>query len=306
MKKAGVWDNPSPPPVFRRLIRWGKMKFKLDTAQLFVPDGLSAENALARTTHMAIGAHQDDLEIMAIDGILNCFQQEDKWFTGVVVTNGSGSPRDDLYKNYTDEAMRIVRVKEQKKAAVVGEYAAQVLLDYPSAAVKDGSNKDPVEDIALVLKMAQPEVVYTHNLADKHDTHVGVTLKVIEAIRSLPETERPQHLYGCEVWRDLDWMVDADKVAFNCSAHENLQVALVGVFDSQISGGKRYDLATMGRRRAHATYHASHETDITTGLVFAMDLTPLAEDPAKNIVSYVQECIDRFAQDVRERLDRVQ
>ncbi len=39
---------------------------------------------------------------------------------------------------------------------------------------------------------------------------------------------------------------DEDKVAFDLSAQENLQMALLGVFDSQISGGKRYDLATMG------------------------------------------------------------
>ena len=201
------------------------MRFNLETAEIFVPDGLATEEALARTTHMAVGAHQDDLEIMAFDGILKCFQRDDKWFCGVVVTNGSGSPRDDLYKDYTDEAMRVVRRKEQKKAAVVGEYAAQVLLDYPSAAVKDGSNKAPVEDIGLLLKAAKPEVVYTHNLADKHDTHVAVALRVIEAIRTLPATERPQRLYGCEIWRDLDSMVDADKVAFGCSLHENLQTA---------------------------------------------------------------------------------
>lgn len=281
------------------------MKFNLDTAEVFVPDGLPAEEALARTTHMAIGAHQDDIEIMACDGILKCFQRDDKWFCGVVVTNGSGSPRDALYKDYTDEAMQVVRRKEQKKAAVVGEYGAQVLLDYPSAAVKDGSNKNPVEDIALVLKAAKPEVVYTHNLADKHDTHVAVALRVIEAIRDLPAVERPQRLYGCETWRDLDWMVDGDKVAFDCSAHENLQAALLGVFDSQISGGKRYDLATMGRRRANATYYASHDVDVATGMVFAMDLTPLIKDPTKTIQTYVQEFIDRFAQEVAERLARL-
>ena len=72
------------------------MRFKRDTAQLFVPDGLPEGQALARTTHMGISAHQDDLEIMAVDGILQCFQRTDKWFTGVIVTNGSGSPRDDL------------------------------------------------------------------------------------------------------------------------------------------------------------------------------------------------------------------
>jgi LmbE family N-acetylglucosaminyl deacetylase len=276
--------------------------FKLDTAQLFVPDGLPAERALARTTHMAVGAHQDDLEIMAFDGILKCFQREDRWFTGVVVTNGAGSPRDDVYKDYTDEAMRAVRIKEQKKAAVLGEYAAQALLDYPSSAVKDGSNKDPLEDITLLLKMAQPEVVYTHNLADKHDTHVAVTLRVIQAIRTFPEQDRPRSLYGCEVWRDLDWMVDEDKIAFDCSGHQNLQAALLGVFDSQVSGGKRYDLATMGRRRANATYFASHGTDVATGLIYAMDLTPLIQDPSQDIQSYVQAYLNRFTQEVQTRI----
>ena len=67
------------------------MKFKNETAQIFIPDGLPAAEALARTTHLAIGAHQDDLEIMAIDGILQCFQRQDRWFSGVVVTNGRGS-----------------------------------------------------------------------------------------------------------------------------------------------------------------------------------------------------------------------
>ncbi|MGD2177710.1 MAG: PIG-L family deacetylase [Anaerolineae bacterium] len=282
------------------------MNLHLDTAEIFVPDGLPTEQALARTTHMGIGAHQDDLEIIAIDGILKCFQQEDKSFTGVVVTNGSGSPRDDLYKDYTDEAMRAVRRQEQKKAAVVGEYAVQVLLDYPSSTVKDGSSKDAVEDIATLLRIARPEVVYTHNLADKHDTHVGVTLRVIEAMRSLPPEGRPQRLYGCEIWRDLDWTVDADKIAFDCSAHENLQAALLGVFDSQICGGKRYDLATMGRRRANATYYATHEVDVATGMVFAMDLTPLVEDAARDIRTYVEGFIGRFAREVAERLARLQ
>jgi LmbE family N-acetylglucosaminyl deacetylase len=276
--------------------------FKLETAQLFIPDGLSPEEALARTTHMAIGAHQDDLEIMGVDGILACFQQEDRWFTGVVVTNGSGSPRDDVYKDYTDEDMREVRAKEQKKAAVVGEYAAQALLDYPSSAVRDASNKDLVEDLTLLLRLARPDVVYTHNLADKHDTHVAVTLRVVEAIRNLPEADRPQRVYGCEVWRDLDWMVDEDKVAFDCSAHENLQAALLGVFDSQVCGGKRYDLATMGRRRANATYFASHGTDVAAGLIYAMDLSPLIEDSAQDIEGFVQAHIDRFAQDVHQRI----
>ena len=281
------------------------MQLHLDTAEIFVPDGLPVEQALRRTTHMAISAHQDDIEIMAVAPILQCFQQEDQWFTGVVVTDGRGSPRDDLYKSYSDEDMRRVRFKEQKKAAIIGEYAAQVILDFPSKAVKDGANRQPVEDITMLLKAAHPQYVYTHNLADKHDTHVGVALKVIAAIRSLSENERPQKLYGCEVWRDLDWIVDSDKVPFDLTAHENLQAALLGVYDSQICGGKRYDLATMGRRRANATYFESHGVDLTLGLSYAMDLTPLIVDTDLDVASFVQEFVQRFSQDVANRMKRL-
>jgi LmbE family N-acetylglucosaminyl deacetylase len=281
------------------------VQFHLGTAEIFIPDGLPTDQALARTTHLAIGAHQDDLEIMAAGPILQCFQQADQWFTGVVMTDGRGSPRDDLYKDYTDEQMRLVRFKEQKKAAIVGEYAAQVLLDYPSKAIKDGADRHPVDDLVSILEVTHPRFVYTHNLADKHDTHVGVALKVIAAIRGLPETARPQQLFGCEVWRDLDWMVDSDKVPTDLSSHENLQAALLGVFDSQIAGGKRYDLASMGRRRAHATYFESHGVDISLGLSYAMDLTPLILDQHAEIIPYVQAHLARFAQDVSDRLKRV-
>jgi LmbE family N-acetylglucosaminyl deacetylase len=286
------------------------IKFALDSAEIFVPDGLSAAQALARTTHMAIAAHHDDIEIMACDGILQCFQQKDKGFCGVVVTNGSGSPRGDLYEEYSDEDMQDVRRKEQKKAAVVGEYAVQVLLDHPSASAKNGADAPSgngvavVQDIRMLVQAAQPEVVYTHNLADKHDTHVAVALRVIEAIRELPAGQRPQHLYGCEVWRGLDWMTDADKVVFDCSAHESLQLALLGVFDSQLCGGKRYDLATMGRRRANASYYASHAVEVATGLSFAMDLTPVIQTD-QPVQAFVQEFIERFEQDVTVRLAKL-
>ena len=281
------------------------MRFHSDTADVFVPDGLSADMALARTTHLCIAAHQDDIEIMAAGPIIECFQHDDKWFTGVVVTDGRGSPRNGMYEKYSDEEMRLVRFKEQRKAAVVGEYAAQIMLDYPSKIVKDSKNTSPVEDIAAILKATHPQVVFTHNLADKHDTHVGVALKVIAAIRSLPAEERPQELYGCEVWRDLDWMVDSDKATFDLSQQENLQAALLGVFDSQISGGKRYDLASLARRRSNATYFESHGVDVTTGLSFAMDMTSLLADMNKSPADFVQEFIRRFAQDVTDRLDRI-
>jgi LmbE family N-acetylglucosaminyl deacetylase len=277
------------------------VRFKIDTAEIYSPDGLDAEKALARTTDMAIGAHHDDIEIMSFHGILKCFKQDARWFCGVVVTDGSGAPRNRLTRDYTKDEMVAVRRNEQKKAAVVGEYGAQVFLDYPSSAVRDGSNAAPVQDLVLLLKTARPGVVYTHNLADKHNTHVAVALRVIEAIRRLPTSQRPQHLYGCEVWRALDWLLDRDKVALDASAHENLQMALLGVFDSQVYG-KRYDLATICRRRANATYHSAYRVDEATGTTFAMDLTPLIEDPTLSVQTYVQGFLERFAEDVIEQL----
>ncbi|HEX7433062.1 MAG TPA: PIG-L family deacetylase [Anaerolineaceae bacterium] len=280
------------------------MNLHRDTSEIFVPDALPPDQALKRTTHLAVAAHQDDIEIMAANPILECFQRSDRWFTGVVVTDGRGSPRNGIYGRYDDEEMRLVRFKEQRKAAMIGEYAAQIMLDYPSNEVK-GSSTLPVDDLATILKATRPQQVYTHNLADKHDTHVGVALKVIAALRSLPRELRPQKLYGCEVWRGLDWMLDSDKVGFDLSGQENLQAALLGVFDSQISGGKRYDQASLARRKANATYFESHGLDITTGLSFGLDMTGLILDDGKEPLAFIREFIQRFMQDVTDRLQRV-
>jgi LmbE family N-acetylglucosaminyl deacetylase len=282
-----------------------EMKFHLDTAEIFIPDGVPVEQALRRTTHMGISAHQDDIEIMAAGPILDCFQQKDRWFTGVVVSDGRGSPRDGLYKAYGDEDMRLVRFKEQRKAAILGEYAAQVMLDFPSKVIKDASRNETVEDLALLLKVAGPQIVYTHNLADKHDTHVATVLRVIAAVRTLPHAGRPRKLYGCEVWRSLDWMMDDDKVGMDLSEHENLQAALLGVYDSQIAGGKRYDLASMGRRRANATYYESHGVDVAAGLSYAMDMTPLMTDDHLDPLAFVDGLMQNFVDDVGGRIHRM-
>ena len=281
------------------------MKLNRDSAKIFTPHDQTPDGALKRTTHMAVAAHQDDIEIMAIDGILKCFQQQDQWFTGVVVTDGAGSPRDGVYKDFSDELMRTIRIAEQNKAAILGEYAVQVLLDYPSSVVKNAKNPQPEEDLLSLFLVSQPKIVYTHNLADKHPTHVAVALRTISALRKLPESERPDKLYGCEVWRDLGWMVDDEKVVFDTSTHENLQMALLGVFDSQITGGKRYDLATMGRRRANATYFASHAVDVVQGFTTGMDLTALIQDPNLDIQSYILTHIQRFAEDVKQIITSV-
>ena len=278
------------------------MQFHHPTADFFVPDNVAPDAALKRTTHMCISAHQDDIEIMAYHGVAECFGLPDRWFTGVVVTNGAGSPRSGIYGDYTDAQMQKVRVLEQRKAAYVGEYGCQIQLAFSSGEVKDAKSPAVVADLKQILAAAKPEYVYLHNLADKHDTHVSVTLRALAALRALPKEDRPRKVYGCEVWRDLDWLLDDDKQMLPASARTNIAASLVGVFDSQVTGGKRYDLATAGRRLANATYYAPHGTDEESALNWGMDLTPLVEDSSLDIASYVLAFVDRFRSDVEKRV----
>jgi LmbE family N-acetylglucosaminyl deacetylase len=282
-----------------------ELKMRKDDHEIFIPDGLAQREAIARTTYMGVAAHPDDLEIMAYHGILKCFGSPTDWFFGVIATDGAGSPRDGFYKRYTDDEMKVVREKEQKKAAIVGEYGGVAFLNYTSAEVKDPKNMNPTSDIKDLLSLAGTRFLYTHNPADKHDTHVAVGLRTIQAARELPAGLRPERVFGCEVWRDLDWLSDEDKVGLDVSEHQNLATSLVSVYDSQVSGGKGYDLATIGRRRAHATYRDTHDVDVSTSMIFAMDLTPLVKDPALDVWEFVRRHIDKFAADVRKRIEKL-
>ena len=269
----------------------------------YIPDGTDEETGISRTTHLAISAHQDDVEFMAYAPIAECFGQKDKHFGAIIVTDGAGSPRSGLYADYTDEEMKAVRIVEQKKAAFVGEYSFLAMLGYPSKAVKDAKNEKVVEELAALIRRAHPKYLYTHNLADKHDTHVATALRVISALRTLSPEERPEKVYGCEVWRDLDWLCDEEKVYLDCGAHPNLMRCLSAVFDSQIVGGKRYDLAAEGRRLANATFSASHACDTYSALNYAMDLTPLMNESV-DINDYIAGFIDRFKAQVKETIGR--
>lgn len=280
------------------------MKLHNPTTEIFIPDGKPLDEALRRITHVGIGAHQDDLEFMAFHGILACYHNSKLSFGGVTCTNGSGSARTGPYANFTDDQMMAVRRREQNAAAVVGRYGAMIQLDYASKVVKNPADASLRDDLVQILSRMTPQIVYTHNPADKHDTHIAVVVNVIQSIRALPKSNRPQKLYGCEVWRDLDWMPDDAKVGLDVSAHENLAGALNGVFDSQIAGGKRYDLAVQGRRLANATFFESHATDKTTHLWFAMDLTPLITNDASDIIAYVTDYIHRLETDVKQKLSR--
>ena len=287
------------------------MKFPSPDSDVHVPDGSDPGAALARVTHLAVGAHQDDLEIMAFPGICDALDTPGAAFGGVVVTNGAGSPRTGRYAAYTDEAMRAVRREEQREAARVGRYAIQVQLGHPSADVKGAGNPAVVADLERLFAGCSPEVVYLHNPLDKHDTHVGVLARCLEALRRLPAARRPRRVLGCEVWRCLEWVPEECKVALDAGRHQDLAQRLIAVFESQVAGGKRYDRAALGRWAANATFHTSHATDRHEGISWAVDLTPLVSgqaagagpgEVARDLGVFADAIIGRLRADVDNRI----
>lgn len=278
---------------------------KIDRSKIFIPDGQSIKVALKRTTDLVFAAHQDDVEIMCGGPIIECLQDSNRYLGAIILTDGRGSPRTGKYQHYSDEEMIKVRSKEQKKAAIIGEYSFLIELGYSSADIKSSNTTEIVDNIKNILQVVCPHKIYTHNLADKHETHVAVCLRVIEALRQIAPLSFTYQILGCEVWRGLDWMCDIDKVILDTSRAQNLQHALLGIFDSQISGGKRYDLATMGRRLMNATYLDTHRADTYNSINYAMDLTPLCLDPSLSIEDYLYGYIQRFWRELQSCITKL-
>ena len=281
------------------------MKLLSPHAEIYLPHpGSEVTAALARTTHVCIGAHPDDIESMAYHGVAACFGKADRWFTGITVTNGSGSARTGPYAGISDEQMQQIRRQEQRKAALVGDYSAQVQFGYSGAEVKQRHLPALHADLIALLRATRPEVVYLHQPADKHDTHVAVFAHSLHALRELSPEERPQRVLGCEGWRNLDWLNDDEKQLLDTSAFPGIAAALMAVFDSQNTGGKRFDLALPARRSANATFHDPHALDQYQGITWACDLTPLVQDPALSVRDFVRGQMVCSRQDFTRRVDR--
>jgi LmbE family N-acetylglucosaminyl deacetylase len=226
---------------------------------LFIPDGLAEDEAIGRTTHLGIGAHQDDLEFMAFHGIAECFYSTEKWFGGITCTDGAGSSHDGPYAGVSPSELSAIRMQEQCTAALAGRYSFMSQLCYPSNEITRPIGSPLVSDLVSLFCRMKPSIIYTHNPADKHETHLRVLVAVLEALR---------------------------------------------LFDSQIAGGKRYDLAVAGRRRANATLLDSHSGDALTEAAFVMDLSPLIGVASSDLVDFTLGHVDRFREDIRTKLER--
>lgn len=269
---------------------------KLDKGIIYYPKNRNSN----KVKWLCICAHQDDNEIMAVDGILKGYRSRNYSFALVVTADGGGSARTGEFKDYTDEMMKEVRIKEQEAASEIGKYHSLYLLNYTSKEIKEKQNDNIVNEYIKIIKELKPEVVYTHSLLDKHPTHIGVVLKVIEALRRLPKEDRPKHVYGCEVWRGLDWISDDRKIGFDLSRNVRLQKQLLQVFKSQIAGGKSYLDASIGRRYANATYFNSHAVDSYKLVSYGIDLNPVVN--GKDILEYALSFVEDLKNEVTTML----
>ncbi|MEX1115367.1 MAG: PIG-L family deacetylase, partial [Akkermansiaceae bacterium] len=253
-------------------------------------------------THLGVGAHQDDLEFMAFHGIAECFEASDRWFGGVICTDGAGSVTSGPDKALSREDLVRQRYEEQRQAARLGKYSFVTQFGFPSPALTPPHHSPLVPALVRLLRRTHVQVVYTHSPADKHGTHLRVLVAVLAALREVPKEHHPQRLLGCEMWRGLDWLPDKDKTLLDTGKNPELSSALNGIFDSQISGGKRYDLAVMGRRQANATLQDPYAADALTEATIALDLTPLIGAEPDELLPFTLRYAERFRQDLEKNL----
>lgn len=282
------------------------MTFERHDAEMYIPDKVSQETAMARSDIMAICAHPDDIEVIAVPGILKAYGHGGLRFFGVVATNGVGSMRSVDYADRSYLEMRELRIEEQKEAARLGQYSGLALLNYESGEVKDVTFTDIDTDLVHLIKEIRPEEIYLHNPFDRHDTHIAVCLRSIAALRAVvAETGwMPERVYGCEHWRGLDWLVHSDRVALPVNDPEHITDQLLTVYQSQMVGIRRFDQAVRGRRIVNATYQEGYARGNESEVAYAVDLLPLVEDPTIRVADYVRHTVDRFRADIVSRLDR--
>ncbi len=275
------------------------MKFNNRGSSLYFPTNIVDLQSMSHITDMSIVAHQDDLELIGYPGIHRCFKKKDKWFGGIVCTNGVPE-----FSNSIDK-IRKTRNMEQKKAAEIGEYGLVFQLDYFSKEIKGDRNLNIESDIKKVIEETTPETIYTHNPFDRHMTHLAVCRSVINGIRSVKKELRPNKLYGCEVWGNLDWLTKEDRVEFDVGGTIELAGRLINVFNSQIKNGKNYERASIGRRSANATFSDPYKNDISDQIILGVDLSPLIVDEDLDIEKYLIGFADRFRKDIENRISKI-
>ena len=254
---------------------------------------------ISETSHLAVGAHPDDLEIMASHGITQCYNKSEQQFSGVVVTDGAGSVKSENL----GEAESIVEIRQQEQlaAAKLGQYLGMWQLAMSSTQVKT-HNAQVVDALKKIINESSPKYIYSHNPADKHLTHVGVFYNLLQALRELEY--QPEQWYGCEVWRNLDWINDENKIPLPIECDDQFVLDLVGCHKSQSVDGKKFHAATLGRMKANASFFEASQNNLADKVWFAIDLKPLLQKPYMSVEQFLDNHIAAFKNEVCENLHK--
>ncbi len=256
----------------------------------------------ATTNLLAIASHHDDIELMAMDGVLKAYGSKKYAFYACVVGDASNCNKIGKYADCSDKELMETRNQEQARASQIGEYEDLILLKKSQSDIEDLDNTTIVKELQKIILDINPDVVYTHNIFDRNLSHVRLALKVIEAILALPEESRPRLLYGCEIFRSLDWLPERYRVNFDISDNKEIQSRLIGVYDTMAEHSQNFAKAVVGRKLSNATFLGDKMGEEDKMLWFGLNLTPVISKgiPLKD---YVIKILNDYNKEMLDNID---
>jgi LmbE family N-acetylglucosaminyl deacetylase len=270
-------------------------------SKIYIPDKASPKEAYRRTRQVAIVAHADDIEILALKPITETALGKKKSFFGIVAANNQGGPRRPEYKKLSGAKLEQIREREQSRAARLGNYSGVAFLRFASSDIRSPRKARQVEKSILeLLEAILPDVIYTHSLFDIHPTHKALALRVISALKAMPPKKRPKQFYGMEVWGSLEWLPKRYKAAFDVSKGIKVIKKLLAVYKSQNYQSHRYDEAVLSRLRANAIFSDSHKFSKKEALIYGMDLSCLIKSSNLTAVAYIEKIIKDFLKEKKK------
>ncbi len=263
--------------------------------------------ALKNATDVAVGAHQDDVEIMAGPQLLKTAADPKRQWLSIIMTDGAASKSilNECSTELTPKQLTDMRQREQREAAQMAG-APVIQMKYPSAVVNGhmGEGKKREAGYALgTLFAAMPDVenVFGHNPLDKHPTHIAVFAAQTAALRAA-KPEKLKKVVGMEVWGGLTGLPEKMLEIFVVDQQEDLGrlEKIIQLFQSQILGqGRNYAAGTVDRMIGHAAYVSSpHLNNPPPGMVIGVDVSEFTRGTSNDMAGLVDDILKR-AQDIK-------
>ncbi|HMQ10592.1 MAG TPA: PIG-L family deacetylase [Oligoflexia bacterium] len=255
-----------------------------------------------KISHLAIGAHPDDVEIFAFNAIHQCYQNNDKHFAAIICSNGSGAPAYGEFKEKSKDEIVKIRKEEQEKAAQIGNYSGLIHFNLESEVLKKGDEVF-VNDLKALIEFFKPDYIYTHSPFDDHKTHRCTLRACLQALQMINDKSWLKGFYACEVWGSLDWLPRQYKYVLGENEGDDLQMQLLDCFYSQnIGSQKRYDLGTIGRKLGNATFFESDKGNLYTHQSYALDLSSVINQNNFDISKYCVSIVADYLESIKNKL----